>query len=380
MPSLNPGIPALPTQPGLSIKSDSSAAKWPVPGLDTYAAWNATDKLLIVGELDTVLNRAFDNGPAYSRDGRGGVSAVSVHTKVLAGNTICGAEGQRRHLQWDLTDAEGHHLTATYQIAEGVQTKWEYRRDFSNMPFFLTNTPASSRRSRTPRCWGSSGGSAAKKAVGSGLPRALTSPAKNRHEKRAGEGDEHFAPDLSNGTEAVGRTTIRFFDSQSALVWDELSSQRDLSLVPVRDLGTEQFAREIAALQSIYTGKSSPYVFLHVSAAENDICGTVVWAVRRADEWTLIHAATSSPVADTIVEIALALPVKAVCFIWEPQRLSLAKHYLLRCIGKRTAIPLDAMWLLRRESNGKELPRVLIRCGAQSSRGRIRSGSGERLL
>jgi hypothetical protein len=70
-------------------------------------------------------------------------------------------------------------------------------------------------------------------------------------------------------------------------------------------------------------------------------------------------------VADTIVEISMALPVKAVYFIWEPQRLSLAKHYLLRWIGKRTAIPLDTMWLLRRERSIKELPRVLIRCQAR---------------
>ena len=79
--------------------------------------------------------------------------------------------------------------------------------------------------------------------------------------------------------------------------------------------------------------------------------GLVVWAVCRCDEWALIHAAASALVADTIVEIALALPVNAISFIWEPRRLSLAKHYLLRCIGKRSAIPLDTMWLLRRESS-----------------------------
>ena len=32
-------------------------------------------------------------------------------------------------------------LTATYQFASAFQAKLEYRRDFSNTPFFLTETP-----------------------------------------------------------------------------------------------------------------------------------------------------------------------------------------------------------------------------------------------
>ena len=29
--------------------------------------------------------------------------------------------------------------TGVYQFADGFQTRLEYRRDFSNLPFFLTN-------------------------------------------------------------------------------------------------------------------------------------------------------------------------------------------------------------------------------------------------
>jgi hypothetical protein len=32
--------------------------------------------------------------------------------------------------------------TAVYQFVNGFQTRLEYRRDFSNRPFFLTNNPA----------------------------------------------------------------------------------------------------------------------------------------------------------------------------------------------------------------------------------------------
>ena len=34
-----------------------------------------------------------------------------------------------------------HTLTATYQPADGVQMRLEYRRDFSNRAFFLTDVP-----------------------------------------------------------------------------------------------------------------------------------------------------------------------------------------------------------------------------------------------
>ena len=68
-----------------------------------------TEKLFILGELDTVLNRAFKSDAPTRATGGGRISAVSVHSEVLAGNAIRGVEGQRRHLQCDLADAEGHH-------------------------------------------------------------------------------------------------------------------------------------------------------------------------------------------------------------------------------------------------------------------------------
>jgi hypothetical protein len=40
-------------------------------------------------------------------------------------------------------------LTATYQFAEGFQTRLEYRRDFSNLPFFLTSVPGLLRKEQS---------------------------------------------------------------------------------------------------------------------------------------------------------------------------------------------------------------------------------------
>jgi hypothetical protein len=162
-------------------------------------------------------------------------------------------------------------------------------------------------------------------------------------------------------SEIKHRRNIRFYDSQSAMLWNELSAAPALSLVPVSDIGKTRLTSEVETLSRIYTGEP-PYVFVHVSVTEGETDGVVVWAVRHSCEWTLLHAVASAPIADTITAVALALPVKAVHFVWDPQRLSLAKHYLLRCFGKRTAVPLDTMWLIECAKNGKNAPKVLIRC------------------
>jgi hypothetical protein len=162
----------------------------------------------------------------------------------------------------------------------------------------------------------------------------------------------------------VRRENIRFFDSESAIVWSELSTGQAFNLIPVRDVTADRLTCERSVLQRFYASEP-PYVFLHVSVAESETGGVVVWAVRRGGDWALLHAVASTPVADTIAQIALSLPVRSVFFVWDPHRLSLAKHYLLRCIGKRTAVPLDTVWLIRRAANGKEPPKILIRCAPQ---------------
>lgn len=141
VPSLNPGLPSLPTQPGLSTEPVRPRPNGRFHVLDTYAAWKASDNLLLVGELDTVVNRGFENdaptratgGAAYLKYQFTRQFSIGTRFAILkdSGGIFSGASQTLK----DMT------LTATYQVADGLQTKWEYRRDFSNAPFFLTNTP-----------------------------------------------------------------------------------------------------------------------------------------------------------------------------------------------------------------------------------------------
>ena len=59
LPTLNPGVPTAPTQPGLPTTNISPAPNGREHIFDTYATWQATKKLTIVSEADFVLNRTF---------------------------------------------------------------------------------------------------------------------------------------------------------------------------------------------------------------------------------------------------------------------------------------------------------------------------------
>jgi hypothetical protein len=140
VPALNPGMPSLPTQPGLSTEPIRPRPDGRFQVVDTYAAWNATDKLLLVGELDTVLNRAFKTDAPTRATGGAAYLRYQFTPKFALGTRFAVLKDSGGIFSGTSQTLKDTTLTATYQIADGFQTRWEYRRDFSNTPFFLTNT------------------------------------------------------------------------------------------------------------------------------------------------------------------------------------------------------------------------------------------------
>ncbi len=115
---------------------------------DTYATWNANSKLTLMGEADYVVNRNFHNSsPAH-------VSAGAAYAKYKLSDawSLSGRFeylSDRGGLFTNSTQAmKEATLTATYQFAEGLQLRGEYRGDFSNMPYFLTDKPGQLKRSQ----------------------------------------------------------------------------------------------------------------------------------------------------------------------------------------------------------------------------------------
>jgi len=136
-PDLNPGIPTLPTQPGLSTTV--------LPGpfhrlqiLDSYATWNVNPKWTLAIEGDYVVHHETTDahvsaGAAYARyqfapkfafAGRG--EYFSDRGGLFSGSTQALKEGT---------------LTFDYLPVDGFLMRAEWRRDFSNRPFFLSSSP-----------------------------------------------------------------------------------------------------------------------------------------------------------------------------------------------------------------------------------------------
>jgi hypothetical protein len=141
VPELNPGFASLPTQPGLSTNVIRPVPNGRLHIFDTYVTWNVTDKLILAGEGDYVVNRVQEvsaplhiaGGVGYARYQFAPKFALAVRAEYLS---------DRGGLFSGVTQAlKETTLTADFKLVEGFMLRGEWRRDFSNRPFFLTDSP-----------------------------------------------------------------------------------------------------------------------------------------------------------------------------------------------------------------------------------------------
>jgi len=141
VPAFNPTLPGRPTQPGLPTTNISPSPNGREHIFDTYATWNATSKLTLVGEADYVINRVFPNSAPTHVDGGAAYVRYQFTPKVaLAGRAeyLSDRGGQFSGITQALKETTA---TAEYKFADGFLARAEWRRDFSNQPFFLTALP-----------------------------------------------------------------------------------------------------------------------------------------------------------------------------------------------------------------------------------------------
>jgi TolA-binding protein len=139
-PALNPGFAPLPTQPGLSTEVIQPLPEGRFHVLDAYATFNVTDKLTLALEGDYVVNRVFKNSaPARVTGGTAYARYQFTPKFALAGRAEYLSD--RGSLFSGMTQAlKETTATAEYKFDEGMLLRAEWRRDFTNQPFFLTNT------------------------------------------------------------------------------------------------------------------------------------------------------------------------------------------------------------------------------------------------
>lgn len=106
--------------------------------VDTYAIWNATKKLTLSTEGDYVINRVYQNSePSHVL---GGAAYAQYVTSPRTTLTIRGEYVSDRNGFLSGTNQALKEVTTTfdYKLADGFITRMEYRRDWSNQPYFTT--------------------------------------------------------------------------------------------------------------------------------------------------------------------------------------------------------------------------------------------------
>jgi hypothetical protein len=140
VPDLNPGIPSLPTQPGLSTNVIRPFPNGRLHIFDTYATWNVTDKLTLAVEGDYVVNRLQDvSAPVHVSGGVAYARYQLTPRFALAGRAeyLSDRGGLFSGVTQALKEAT---FTSEFKLADGFLLRAEWRSDFSNQPFFLSDT------------------------------------------------------------------------------------------------------------------------------------------------------------------------------------------------------------------------------------------------
>jgi hypothetical protein len=140
-PIQNPGPPTIPTQPGLSVTPVVPYFAGKLHIFDSYATWQASPRTTFMLEGDYVLSRSAP--PASDTHAYGG--AVYGRRQLTGRTAIAGRAEYVRDdggLFTGITQSL-KETTITYDyrpLIDGFLIRAEWRRDFSDQPFFLTDT------------------------------------------------------------------------------------------------------------------------------------------------------------------------------------------------------------------------------------------------
>jgi hypothetical protein len=137
----NGGAPAgSPTQQGIPFQPVADPMHGKLHIFDSYFSWSATPKLTLAADFDYVVQRDQTYSAPQHTDGATGYLRYQFTSKLAFG-LRSEYMSDRGGLYSGKTQAlkEGT-ATLEYKLAEGFLFRNEWRTDFSNQPYFYTNT------------------------------------------------------------------------------------------------------------------------------------------------------------------------------------------------------------------------------------------------
>jgi Putative beta-barrel porin-2, OmpL-like. bbp2 len=135
----------VPVQPGLCFTAIRPAPDGRTHIFDSYATWQATPKLTLQIEGDYLVQRLWRNqapgessAPSHVDGGAAYIQYQLAPKATLA--TRAEYMSDRGGLSSGITQAlKENTITFDYRLADGMLMRYEWRRDFSNQPTFLTD-------------------------------------------------------------------------------------------------------------------------------------------------------------------------------------------------------------------------------------------------
>jgi hypothetical protein len=135
----------IPVQPGLCFVEISPAPNGKTHIFDSYATWQATPKLAVQLEGDYFIQRLWQNSapgessaPSHTDGGAAYIQYQLTPRVALA--TRAEYMSDRGGLFSGITQAlKENTVTFDYKVADGMLMRYEWRRDYSNQPSFLTD-------------------------------------------------------------------------------------------------------------------------------------------------------------------------------------------------------------------------------------------------
>ncbi|HZU23733.1 MAG TPA: porin [Terriglobales bacterium] len=140
-----PPTSMIPVQPGLSFQAIRPAPDGLTHIFDTYVSWQATPKLTVALEGDYFIQRLWRNQAPGTPDAPAHVDGGAAYVRYqLTPKIAVGARGEylsdRGGLFSGVTQAlKENTATLDYQVADGLLMRYEWRRDYSNQPSFLSD-------------------------------------------------------------------------------------------------------------------------------------------------------------------------------------------------------------------------------------------------
>ena len=132
--------PDLPTQQGVPFQPIPNPPQGKLHIIDTYLTWKTTPKLTLAGEADWVLDRYQVYSPPQRATGGAGYVRYQFTDHVALAARAEYFSDRGALFSGDSQSLKETTFTTEYKFAEGFLLRGEWRRDFSNHPYFYTST------------------------------------------------------------------------------------------------------------------------------------------------------------------------------------------------------------------------------------------------